>query len=165
MEKIESFKIDHRSLKRGLYVSRVDRLKESVTTTFDIRMREPSKRNPLDGAAMHTIEHIGATFLRNSSFLSERTVYFGPMGCRTGFYLVIDGECSVEEIRGTVKALFRYISVFDNDIPGMSPEECGNFLYHDLIKARAAAFEYFNEVLCFLDESNTTYKDEKSQTQ
>ena len=113
---------------------------------------------------MHSFEHLFATFARNTEH-KDKIVYVGPMGCRTGFYLVIDGECSVEEIRGTIKALFRYISVFDNDIPGMTPEECGNFLYHDLIKARAAAFEYFNEVLCFLDESNTVYKDEKSQTQ
>ncbi len=160
MEKIRSFQIDHTRLDRGLYVSRIDAEQPNgghIVTTFDIRVCKPYSDAPMDAAAIHTIEHIGATFLRTESFFSESTIYFGPMGCQTGFYLIIGGNHSVDEVKGTVKEMFSRIAVFDGTIPGSSETECGNASFHNLPEARRIAHKYYNEVLCSLDKTNTIY--------
>lgn len=158
MERIESFQIDHTRLQRGLYVSRQDSLAGGgVATTFDIRVCRPYFDYVLDGAAAHTIEHLGATFLRTRSFFADRVIYFGPMGCHTGFYLVIDGKLEVEDVKGTVREMFAWMATFEGPIPGGTEQECGNADYHDVTEARRVAHQYYNEVLLSLDESNTVY--------
>jgi len=158
MEKIESFQIDHLKLERGLYMHRKDSVgSDGVVTTFDIRICKPYLDFVMDGAAMHTIEHLGASFLRSKSFYSDRIIYFGPMGCKTGFYLVISGDLGVEEISGTVREMFAWISVYEGLVPGATTEECGNAEYHDINEARRIAHQYYNEVLLHLDGTNTVY--------
>lgn len=160
MDKIKSFQIDHTRLQSGLYVSRFDPAREGadhVVTTFDIRICKPYHDQPMDGCAMHTIEHLGATFLRTKSYYADSIIYFGPMGCRTGFYLIIDGKLDVEDVKGTVKEMFAWIATYDGPIPGSTVQECGNAEFHDLQEARRIAHEYFNETLCNLDETNTIY--------
>ena len=160
MEQIKSFQIDHTRLQRGLYVSRVDPqrpVSDFRVTTFDLRMCRPNFDQPLDACAMHTIEHLGATFLRTKSYFALDIIYFGPMGCRTGFYLIVAGEPTVNDIAGTVKEMCAFIATYDGPIPGASVSECGNAGLHDLQEARRIAHQYYNEVLCNLDETNTIY--------
>ena len=160
MEKIKSFQIDHMRLQRGLYVSRIDPCKEGAdhsVTTFDLRVCKPYHDQPMDACVIHTIEHLGATFLRTRSYFADSIIYFGPMGCRTGFYLIIDGNLSVEDVKGTVREMFAWMATYDGPIPGASVQECGNVEMHDLIEARRIAHEYYNETLCNLDETNTKY--------
>lgn len=160
MEKISSFQIDHTRLLAGLYVSRIDPAKEDAghsVTTFDLRICRPYRDQPMDGCAMHTIEHLGATFLRTKGYYADSIIYFGPMGCRTGFYLIIDGELDVEDVKGTVREMFAWMATYDGPIPGATVQECGNVEMHDLPEARRIAHRYFNEVLCCLDETNTKY--------
>ena len=130
MKKIDSFTVNHENLLPGLYVSRKDKVGSEVVTTFDLRMKAPNKEPVLNTAELHTIEHLGATFLRNHPQWAERVVYFGPMGCRTGFYLILSGELTSEEALPLVKETFQFISQFEGDVPGASPVECGN--YRDL---------------------------------
>lgn len=133
MEKIESFKIDHTKLLKGMYISRTD----GDIVTYDIRMRRPNIEPVMENSAMHTIEHLFATFVRNSEF-SENIVYFGPMGCRTGFYFLTTGiphETALELAKNALK----FISEYEGEIPGVSPEECGNYRDHDLPTAKAEA--------------------------
>lgn len=138
MERITSFSVDHRQLKKGLYISRVD----GDLTTFDIRMCTPNIDTPLDPKAAHTIEHIGATLLRNGQY-KDHIIYFGPMGCMTGFYL-ITRNLDFDTIKIIVRDVFKQISTWNQDIPGAKEEECGNYSYMDLEKAKQAAQFYID---------------------
>lgn len=136
MERIASFEVNHDILQRGIYTSRVD----GDIVTYDIRMKLPNKGNYLSNSAMHTVEHIVATFVRNSEY-KDRIIYFGPMGCRTGFYLLVR-DIEPSEVIALVKAAFEFLRDFEGEIPGVSSVECGNYLEHDLSDAKREAAEY-----------------------
>ena len=146
MEKIASFTIDHIKLQPGVYVSRKDHVGAEVVTTFDIRMTSPNEEPVMNTAEVHTIEHLGATFLRNHTVWGERTIYFGPMGCRTGFYLLLAGELESREILPLVTEMYRFIRDFRGEVPGASPRDCGNYLDMNLKMANLLAEKYL-EVL------------------
>lgn len=157
-KRIESFTVDHTRLLRGLYVSRVDKLASgNEVTTFDVRMTEPRLHQPLPGTAMHTIEHLAATWLRNNPDWARRILYWGPMGCRTGFYLLMQGNLKPEEILDLMRGMFRFIADFEGDVPGVSEVECGNASYHDLAAAKAAAKKYLDEVLTGITPAQMNY--------
>lgn len=145
MDKIESFKVNHLILKSGLYVSRKDTKNGVTVTTFDLRVTAPNAEPPMDVPAIHTIEHLGATYLRNSIFKDD-VVYFGPMGCRTGFYLLLFGDRKSEEIYSLVCDLCEFIIDFDGEIPGATAKECGNYLDQNLPNAKFYAKKYLNEL-------------------
>lgn len=149
MERIASFTVDHLTLMPGVYVSRcdADEATGAVVTTFDLRLTAPNREPVMNTAECHTIEHVAATFLRNHPIWSKRVVYFGPMGCRTGFYLVIFGEVSSEEILPLVIELFEFVRDFTGEIPGAAPEECGNYLDQNLPMARWLADRYLTRDL------------------
>lgn len=157
MKTIESFTIDHTRLKRGIYVSRRDVVGEQTITTFDLRMKEPNNEQVLSSASAHTIEHIGATFLRNHETYGEKILYFGPMGCLTGFYLLLNGDLSSEEIVPLIKELFQHIAEFSGDIPGATAVQCGNFTLMDLVEAKKDSERYYLEVLEGIDKENLVY--------
>mgnify|MGYP002240529656 CR=1 FL=1 len=138
MKKIPSFTVDHIRLQRGIFVSRKDEVGGEIVTTFDIRMKEPNREPALGPAAIHTIEHLGATFLRNHKVYKDRVLYFGPMGCRTGFYLLTRGLTPAEALSLTVES-FRFMAAFEGDVPGASEVECGNYRDMDLPAAKAEA--------------------------
>ena len=144
MDSIESFQVDHTRLLPGVYISRQDFIRTPMVTTYDIRMRRPNVEEPLSTAVIHTIEHIGAVFLRNYSCLD--VIYFGPMGCRTGFYLVVDGHPDSETLLATLQDLFSCVLLAE-DIPGATEKECGNAADHDLEGAKRVAREYLDGVL------------------
>lgn len=127
MEKIASFQVDHLRLKPGLYVSRKDKFNDFVLTTFDLRFKEPNKEPVMDQPALHTIEHLGATYLRSHKDWSGKMIYFGPMGCRTGFYLIIEGDYNSKDMLPLMLEMFDWVEKFDGPIPGASPGECGNW--------------------------------------
>lgn len=141
MEKIASFTVNHLNLLPGLYVSRMDRSGNTTVTTFDLRFTAPNREPVLDQPALHTIEHLGATFLRNCA-IKDEIVYFGPMGCRTGFYLLAFGEKKPEDIVKTVREMLRFIAEFEGEIPGAKAEECGNYLEQNLSMAHYYAARY-----------------------
>lgn len=143
MKKIESFTVDHTKLLPGLYVSRRDVSGDITATTFDLRVTLPNREPAMDIAAMHTIEHLGATYLRNSS-QKDDIIYFGPMGCRTGFYLVMFGKLEVPDILSLVRDTFTFIQSFGGPIPGASAIECGNYMSHDLPMAKYYAEKYLS---------------------
>ena len=147
MEKIASFTIDHLRLQTGLYVSRVDCAGQEKITTFDIRMTRPNAEPVMDTAAVHAIEHLGATYLRNDSQWKDRVLYFGPMGCRTGFYLLLAGEYKSADILPLMDGMFRFIAGYEGEIPGASAKDCGNYLDMNLPMARYHAEKYLREVL------------------
>lgn len=157
MKKIASFTIDHERLKRGIYVSRIDSIGKEKVTTFDIRMKEPNREKVMGTAEMHTIEHLGATYLRNLSPLAPATIYFGPMGCRTGFYLLLAGELTSEQILPDMKKLFEFISEYEGEIPGADPVSCGNYSDMDLPLAKHEAKIFLENILNVADESNLNY--------
>ena len=138
MEKITSFTIDHLKLIPGVYVSRIDYVEGHPITTFDLRMTSPNDEPVMNTAEMHTIEHLAATFLRNHSEFGAKTIYFGPMGCRTGFYLLTRGLTPAEALSLTVES-FRFMAAFEGDVPGASEVECGNYRDMDLPAAKAEA--------------------------
>ena len=138
MQKITSFTIDHLKLQPGVYVSRKDPVGDSLITTFDIRMTSPNEEPVMNTAEVHTIEHLGATFLRNHPDFGSKTIYFGPMGCRTGFYLLTRGLTPAQALELTVDS-FRFMAAFEGDIPGASEVECGNYRDMDLPAAKAEA--------------------------
>lgn len=142
MEKIASFTVDHIRLQPGVYLSRRDRVGDGVVTTFDLRMTSPNEEPVMNTAELHTIEHLGATFLRNHPQWKERVVYFGPMGCRTGFYLLLAGELSSREILPLTVEMYRFIRDFDGEVPGASPKDCGNYLDMNLGMANYLARKY-----------------------
>ncbi|MBR4163107.1 MAG: S-ribosylhomocysteine lyase [Solobacterium sp.] len=154
MEKIASFTVNHLVLEPGIYVSRKDRFKDTVITTFDLRLTTPNKEPVLNTAETHTIEHLGATFLRNHPLWKDRTVYFGPMGCRTGFYLLLEGDLSSKDIVSLVTELFVFIKDFEGDIPGAKAEECGNYLDQNLPMAKWVAERYLQKTLLQIDEKH-----------
>lgn len=145
MEKIASFTVNHLNLLPGLYVSRMDRSGSTTVTTFDLRFTAPNREPVLDQPALHTIEHLGATFLRNCA-IKDEIVYFGPMGCRTGFYLLVFGEKKPEDIVKTVREMLRFIAEFEGEIPGAKAEECGNYLEQNLSMAHYYAARYLREL-------------------
>lgn len=157
MEKIASFTIDHIKLQPGIYVSRKDHVGAEVITTFDLRMTSPNDEPVMNTAEVHTIEHLGATFLRNHKDFSDKTVYFGPMGCRTGFYLLLAGDYCSEDIIELLKELFTFIAEFNDEIPGASAKDCGNYLDMNLPMANYLARKYLNEVLESITENQLHY--------
>jgi S-ribosylhomocysteine lyase len=142
MEKIASFQVDHIRLKPGLYVSRRDKFGSTVLTTFDLRFKQPNKEPVMDQPALHTIEHLGATFLRSHKTWSKRTVYFGPMGCRTGFYVIFEGSLKSEDVLPLMREMLDWIAAFDGPIPGAAPAECGNWQEQNLNMAKWEARRY-----------------------
>ncbi len=156
MEKIASFTIDHIKLQPGVYVSRYDRFKDVVITTFDLRMTSPNEEPVMNTAEMHTIEHLAATFSRNDKDYADRTVYFGPMGCRTGFYLLLEGELTSKEVLPFVTKMFEFVRDFEGDVPGASAKDCGNYLDMNLPMAKYLAKKYL-DVLYNIDDSRLVY--------
>ena len=142
MEKIASFTIDHLSLRTGLYVSRKDRIGAETVTTFDLRITAPNIEPVMNTAEVHAIEHLGATYLRNDPAWKDRVVYFGPMGCRTGFYLLLSGDLASEDVLPLVADTFRFIRDFSGEIPGASAKDCGNYLDMNLPMAQFYARRY-----------------------
>ena len=157
MKKIASFMVDHLKLVPGLYVSRKDRFGTELVTTFDIRMTSPNDEPVMNTAEVHTIEHLGATFLRNHPEFAEKTVYFGPMGCRTGFYLLLAGDYNSEDILPLIKELFEFIRDFKGDVPGASAKDCGNYLDMNLPMANYLADHYLKNALYVADDKNLNY--------
>ena len=159
MEKIESFKVNHELLKRGLYISRKDYDDNGnvIATTFDIRVKEPNREPVMNTAELHTIEHLGATFLRNHQVYKKETIYFGPMGCRTGFYVIFKGDLKSTDIVDVMKEMFKFISEYEGEVPGADPMSCGNYLDQNLPIARYEANKFYNEVLLNLKEENLVY--------
>jgi len=142
MEKIASFQIDHLRLKPGVYVSRKDKYKNAVLTTFDLRYKEPNKEPVMDQPALHTIEHLGATFLRSHKDWCSKIVYFGPMGCRTGFYLIIEGDYTSSDILPLLKEWLEWVHKFEGTIPGASASECGNWREQNIDMAKWECRKY-----------------------
>lgn len=157
MKKIPSFTIDHDRLLRGIYVSRKDSVGGDTVTTFDIRMKEPNREPVLHQGALHTIEHLAATFLRNDKEWQDRIVYWGPMGCLTGNYLLLKGDLESRDIVDLMTRTFRFIADYDGEIPGAAPKDCGNYLLQDLPMARYEAKKYLTEVLEVIKEENLVY--------
>ena len=159
MEKIASFTIDHIRLVPGIYVSRRDTVGQEVITTFDLRMTSPNDEPVMNTAEVHTIEHLGATFLRNHSDYGNKTIYFGPMGCRTGFYLLLAGDYHSRDIVPLVTQMFEFIRDFRGEVPGASPKDCGNYLDMNLNMANYLAERYLNQVLYQIDDHRLIYPD------
>jgi len=157
MEKIASFTIDHIKLQPGVYVSRVDSIGAETVTTFDLRMNSPNEEPVMNTAEMHTIEHLGATFLRNHPEWKDRTVYFGPMGCRTGFYLLLAGKLESRDIVPLMVEMFTFIWEFEGEVPGTSAKDCGNYLDMNLPMAKYLAKKYLDEVLTNIAEDRLMY--------
>lgn len=157
MKLIPSFTIDHIRLLRGIYVSRKDHVGEEVITTFDIRMKEPNREPALHPGAIHTIEHLAATYLRNHPQWSDRIVYWGPMGCLTGNYLLMRGDLTPTDILPLMQETFRFIAEYQDKVPGASPQDCGNYLLHDLPMARLESRRYLEEVLMQAKDENLNY--------
>lgn len=157
MEKITSFTIDHNKLVPGLYVSRKDHVEGAVITTFDIRMTNPNEEPVMNTAEMHTIEHLAATFLRNHSVYGKKTIYFGPMGCRTGFYLLLAGDYQSSDIVDLMRELFVFIADYYDEVPGASAKDCGNYLDMNLGMANWLAKRYLDEVLTNISEDRLVY--------
>jgi len=159
MEKIASFTIDHIKLLRGVYLSRVDEVGGDYVSTFDIRMKEPNREPVIDVPALHAMEHLAATFLRNDLEWADKTVYFGPMGCRTGNYVLFKGKLDSKDIVDVMKRLFSFIADYEGDIPGASAKDCGNYLSMDLPMARYEARKFLKEILENISGENLRYPD------
>lgn len=157
MEKIASFTVNHLLLIPGIYVSRKDKINNEVITTFDIRITAPNKEPVLSTATIHTIEHLGASFLRNDISWKDKILYWGPMGCRTGFYLLLGGNYSSQDIVDLIKRTFEFIVDYDGPIIGASPMECGNYSDMDLSSAKIIAQKYLESTLYCISKENLTY--------
>ncbi len=158
MKKIASFTINHTKLLRGIYVSRKDQLEGGgVVTTFDIRMKVPNKEPAVSVSALHTIEHLAATFLRNHPVWGPKIVYWGPMGCCTGNYLLVQSDLESRDIVPLMQETFKFIAEYDGDIPGATARDCGNYILHNLPMAKWEARKYLIEVLNNLTEANLNY--------
>ena len=155
--KITSFTIDHLKLLPGLYVSRKDIAGDCVITTFDIRMTRPNYEPVLNTAEVHTIEHLGATFLRNHPDYGDKVLYFGPMGCRTGFYMVLAGDYTSKDILPLIKEMYLFMKDFEGDVPGACAKDCGNYLDMNLNMAKYVCNRYYNEVLCNITNERLVY--------
>lgn len=157
MEKITSFTIDHIKLIPGVYVSRIDYAEGHPVTTFDLRMTSPNDEPVMNTAEMHTIEHLAATFLRNHSEYGNKTIYFGPMGCRTGFYLLLSGKYESRDIVPLMQEMFTFIAEFQDEVPGASAKDCGNYLDMNLPMANYLAKKYLKDVLNNISEERLVY--------
>lgn len=157
MEKITSFTINHLKLLPGLYVSRKDKAGDAIVTTFDIRVTQPNVEPVMNTAEIHTIEHLGATFLRNDADYQDKVLYFGPMGCRTGFYLLLAGDYESRDIVYLVKEMFRFISEFEGEVPGAAARDCGNYLDQNPDMAKYYSRKYLREVMDNLSEERLIY--------
>ncbi|MCQ2240314.1 S-ribosylhomocysteine lyase [Treponema sp.] len=157
MDKIASFTIDHIKLEPGLYVSRIDKFGETFITTFDIRITSPNDEPVLNTAELHTIEHLCATFARNDKEWAEKIVYFGPMGCRTGCYLLVEGKVTSKEMVPFMTKMFEFVRDFEGEIPGAKPEECGNYLDQNLPMAKYVAKRYLEKTLYNIDDAHLNY--------
>ena len=157
MERIPSFQVDHIKLNRGIYVSRLDKVNGNYLTSFDIRMKLPNREPVINIAELHTMEHLGATFLRNHSIWKDEIIYFGPMGCRTGFYLILKGKLESRDIVDIIKETYKFMSEFEGDIPGATAIECGNYLDQNLPMAIYEAKKYLEETLNNLEKENLNY--------
>lgn len=157
MDKIPSFTIDHLRLKRGIFVSRQDIVGNEIITTFDVRMKEPNKEPALQQGALHTIEHLAATFLRNHKEWKDRIIYWGPMGCLTGNYLILKGDLTSIDILPLLTETFEFIAKYEGEIPGATAKDCGNYLLQDLPMARWESNKYLTEILYNISEENLTY--------
>lgn len=159
MEKITSFTVNHLLLEPGVYVSRIDRVGTESVTSFDLRFTSPNREPVMNTAPVHAIEHLAATFLRNDPEWKDRVLYFGPMGCRTGFYLLLLGEYHPEEILPLLKRCCRFILDFSGEIPGVRPRDCGNYSDMNLDMAKWWAGRYLRETLERIDEAHMNYPD------
>ena len=157
MEKIASFTIDHIKLQPGVYVSRKDKVGAETITTFDLRMTSPNEEPVMNTAEMHTIEHLAATFLRNHADYKEKTVYFGPMGCRTGFYLLLAGDYTSADIIPLMQEMYGFIRDFEGDVPGAASKDCGNYLDMNLPMAKYLAGKYLDNVLTDISDDRLVY--------
>ena len=157
MDKITSFTIDHLKLLPGVYVSRKDRVGDQVITTFDIRMTRPNYEPVMNTAEVHTIEHLAATWLRNNEEWKDRVLYFGPMGCRTGFYLILAGDYESEDIVTLLTEMFTFIRDYEGTIPGAAAKDCGNYLDLNLPMAKYVAKKYLEEVLEHISDDRLHY--------
>ena len=157
MEKIASFTIDHIKLQPGIYVSRKDQIGQEVVTTFDLRMTSPNEEPVMNTAEVHTIEHLGATYLRNKEEIRDKVIYFGPMGCRTGFYLLLAGDYASKDIVALVTEMFEFIRDYRGEVPGASPKDCGNYLDMNLGMANYLADRYREKTLDGIDDAHLIY--------
>lgn len=157
METIKSFTVDHKRLLPGVYVSRKDSTGHDVVTTFDIRMTRPNFEPVMNTAEIHTLEHLGATFLRNHEEWGDKIIYFGPMGCRTGFYLLLAGDYESEDIISLLREMFEFVCHFEGEIPGSAPEACGNYLDQNLPMAKYLAEKYLDHVLTGITPDRLKY--------
>ena len=157
MEKIPSFTIDHIRLERGIYVSRQDSVGGEVVTTFDVRMKEPNREPVLSPSAIHTIEHLAATFLRNHPVWADKIIYWGPMGCLTGNYLIVKGDLTSADILPLVKETFAFVASYEGEVPGATARDCGNYLLMNLPEARWEAGKYLCEILENIADKNLNY--------
>lgn len=158
MEKIASFQVNHLVLEPGIYVSRKDHFGNVTLTTFDLRMTTPNKEPVMNTAELHTIEHLGATFLRNDAEWKDRVVYFGPMGCRTGNYMILEGDLDSKDVVPLVTSMFEFIRDFEGEIPGASARDCGNYLDQNLGNAKYLANRYLENTLYNIDEKHLIYQ-------
>lgn len=157
MEKITSFTIDHIKLQPGVYVSRKDNVGAEAITTFDLRMTSPNEEPVMNTAEVHTIEHLGATFLRNHPAYGSKIIYFGPMGCRTGFYLLLAGDYTSRDIVPLMVEMFEFIRDYKDEVPGASPKDCGNYLDMNLGMANWLAKRYLDQVLYRITDDRLNY--------
>ncbi len=157
MEKIASFTIDHNKLLRGIYVSRQDDVNGEKITTFDIRMKLPNREPVLGQGAIHTIEHLAATYIRNRDDWKDRVIYWGPMGCLTGNYLILRGDLTPKDILPLMQDTFRFVADYEGEVPGTQPQDCGNCLLHDLPMAKWESRKYLNETLLHMTDANMHY--------
>ncbi len=157
MKKIASFTVDHEKLLRGVYLSRLDQFGPIAISSFDIRMKEPNREPVMDNPSIHALEHMGATFFRNHPQWGNRIVYFGPMGCRTGYYLVVEGDLKSADILPLVKEFFVFACNFSGPIPGQSAIECGNFQDMNLSMAKWEAKKFYTEILEKISDENLNY--------
>ena len=157
MERIASFGVNHEKMNRGIFVSRIDTIGDNYITTFDIRIKLPNREPVLNISEMHTMEHLGATYLRNHKVWSDKVIYWGPMGCLTGNYLLVKGDVESKDIVELMKRTFNFVANFDGEIPGAAAKDCGNYLLHDLPMAKYEAAKYLHEVLENIKEENMVY--------
>lgn len=157
MEKIASFKVNHLDLEPGIYVSRKDKVGQETLTTFDLRMTAPNKEPVMNTAEIHTMEHLGATFLRNDPEYKDKTIYFGPMGCRTGFYIILAGDLESKDIVPLITKMYEFIRDFKGEVPGASPRDCGNYLDMNLGMANFLAKRYLDNTLYNITDKHLVY--------
>ena len=158
MKKIASFTVNHLDLLRGIYVSRKDVVGgEHILTTFDIRMKRPNLEPVINTGELHAMEHLGATFLRNHKTWGERTVYFGPMGCRTGLYVIFKGDLTPLDVLPVLGEMFQFIADFEGDVPGATRRDCGNCLDMNLPMAKYEAAKFLDDILSNIKDENMTY--------